>query len=277
MKRPGLLPIPRQRSIADAKYLNWPNKWPMRFVSDVDCAVLKIYHKARSNGKTGNPALVLYISRGYRIEAPACHCTKQTAMPPIAFALITLATAGIVIPQFFLLGFTHILPDGPDHILFILGLFFLARNFSVLLLQMTLFTLAHSLTLGLSLYGIISVSTTFVEVAIALSISFIAIENLFTEQLSHWRPWVVFAFGLIHGLGFAHTFQAKILSANDFLPALFSFNVGIEAGQLVVVGLAFAAVGAWWKRDFYVKAIARPASALIALTGLYWAVDRACF
>ncbi len=198
-------------------------------------------------------------------------------MTRIHLVLTTLATAGVVIPQFFLLGFTHILPGGLDHILFILGLFFLARNFSVLLFQMTLFTLAHSLTLGLSLYGIISVSTTFVEVAIALSISFIAIENLFTKHLSRWRPWVVFGFGLIHGLGFAHTFQDTILKPTDFLPALFSFNVGIEVGQLVVVGLTFVAVSAWWKRDCYERIIARPASAIIALTGLYWAVDRACF
>lgn len=198
-------------------------------------------------------------------------------MTRILFLLTTLATAGLVIPQFFLLGFTHILPCGPDHILFILGLFFLARNFSVLLFQMTLFTLAHSLTLGLSLYGIISISSTFVEVAIALSISFIAIENLFTAHLSRWRPWVVFCFGLVHGLGFAHTFQATILEPTDFMAALFSFNVGIEMGQLVVIGLAFLAVGAWWKSDCYEKAIARPASAVIALIGLYSVVDRACF
>ena len=188
--------------------------------------------------------------------------------------LLILASTAAVIPKFFMIGFTHILPDGLDHILFILGLFFLTRQFGPLLFQMTLFTLAHSLTLGLAIYGIVSVPTQVVEVAIALSIAFIAIENLFRDHLSRWRPAVVFVFGLIHGLGFAHSFQEKLVDPGDFLPALFSFNLGIEFGQLAVVGLAYAAVAAWWKRDWYRKAIARPACVAIAASGLYWAVER---
>ena len=188
--------------------------------------------------------------------------------------LLAAATATAVVPKFFALGFTHILPAGPDHILFILALFFLSRDFGVLLFQMTLFTLAHSLTLGLGLYGIISIPAAAVEIAIALSIAFIAIENLFLQRLSPWRPWLVFGFGLIHGLGFAHSFQKMPLDSADFLPALFSFNMGIEFGQLAVIGLAFAAVAAWWRRDECFRAIARPASTMIALTGVYWAVER---
>ena len=108
---------------------------------------------------------------------------------------------------------THSLPQGLDHILFILGLFFLSRSFPALLFQMTLFTLAHSLTLGLSIYSVVSVPPQVVEVAIALSIAFIAIENLFRDDLSRWRPAVVFCFGLIHGLGFAHSFSENLLVA----------------------------------------------------------------
>lgn len=188
--------------------------------------------------------------------------------------LLLLASAAAVIPKFFVIGFTHILPHGLDHILFLLGLFFLTRNFGVLLFQMTLFTLAHSLTLGLSIYGIVSVPTQVVEIAIALSIAFIAIENLFRDRLSRWRPAVVFGFGLVHGLGFAHSFRENLMNPADFLPALFSFNLGIEFGQLAVIGIAYAAVAAWWKRDWYRKVIARPASAVIAVSGLYWAVER---
>ena len=188
--------------------------------------------------------------------------------------LALLASASAVIPKFFGSGFTHILPNGPDHILFILGLFFLTRTFGVLLFQMTLFTLAHSLTLGLSIYGFLSVPTQVVEIAIALSIAFIAIENLFHDHLSRWRPWVVFGFGLVHGLGFAHSFQETLVNSDDFLAALFSFNLGIEFGQLAVVGIAYAVVAVWWKRDWYRAAIARPASALIAASGLYWALER---
>ncbi len=188
--------------------------------------------------------------------------------------IILLASTGAVIPRYFGIGFTHILPGGLDHILFLLGLFFLSRNFGELLFQMTLFTLAHSLTLGLSLYGFVSVPTTMVEVSIALSIAFVAIENLFRDHLSRWRPGVVFACGLIHGLGFAHSFEEKVVESGDFLAALFSFNLGIECGQIAVVGIAFALVSPWWKQDFYQRLIARPASAMIALTGLYWAVER---
>ncbi len=192
----------------------------------------------------------------------------------LTISLLATAGAGAVVPRYFLLGFAHILPGGLDHILFILGLFFLTRDFAPLLFQMTLFTLAHSLTLGLSIYGFLSVPTSAVEIGIALSIAFIGIENLFFNHLSRWRPAVVFCFGLIHGLGFAHTFQEKTVDSGDFLPALFSFNMGIEFGQLAVVGLAYAAVAAWWKRDFFRTSIARPASIVIAASGIYWAVER---
>lgn len=195
-------------------------------------------------------------------------------MPRFALALLAAASLGSVVPQYVALGFTHILPDGLDHILFILGLFLLARDAFTLLVQITLFTAAHSLTLGLSLMGWVALPTQWVEVAIALSLSFIAVENLFRNHLSQWRPWMVFTFGLIHGLGFAHTFQEQSVDAGSLLPALFSFNVGIELGQLAVVGISFLAVAPWWHRDDYVRRIVRPASAMIAATGLYWAIER---
>ena len=193
-------------------------------------------------------------------------------MSRAAAILLLLATAAV--PEYLALGFSHIVPYGADHILFILGLFFLTREFGPLLAQMTLFTLAHSLTLGLSLYGVVSLPTRFVETAIALSIAFIAIENLFCDRLHRWRPVVVFGFGLIHGLGFAHTFAEKNIPPQDFLPALFSFNLGIELGQIAVVAAAFAAVALWWKRADYRQNVARPASALIAACGLFWAGEQ---
>lgn len=188
--------------------------------------------------------------------------------------VFALATAAAVVPRFFALGFTHIVPHGLDHVLFILALFFLSRRFEVLFFQMTLFTLAHSLTFAMALYGLVSVPTAVVEMAIALSIAFVAIENLCSNRLSRWRPWLVTGFGLIHGLGFAHSFRGMVLDRADFLPALFSFNVGIECGQLAVVGLAYAATTAWRGREETFRIIARPASTLIAVTGCFWAASR---
>lgn len=188
--------------------------------------------------------------------------------------IISAASLGTVVPQYLSLGFSHILPNGLDHILFILGLFFLTRDAFTLLLQVTLFTLAHSLTLGLAMGGVISVPTVWVEVAIALSIAFIGIENLFQAKMSRWRPWMVFGFGLVHGLGFAHTFQEIPVDPVALLPALFSYNVGIELGQVAIIGIALGAVALWWRRDWYTQFIAQPASACIAIMGLYWAVER---
>ena len=188
------------------------------------------------------------------------------------FGLIASAVA--VVPDCFVLGFSHILPYGLDHILFLLALFFLTKEFSSLLMQMTLFTLAHSLTLALSMYRVISVPSFQVEVAIALSIAFVAAENLFSDKISRWRSCVVFASGLVHGMGFAHSFSMKEIPTADFLPALLGFNMGIEAGQLAVIGIAYVMVAAWWKRENYRRMIAQPASFLIALSGLFWAALR---
>ncbi len=187
---------------------------------------------------------------------------------------IIMASAGAVVPEYFRTGFTHIFPDGADHILFLLALFFLTRKFHDLLLQLTLFTLAHSLTLALTLYGFVDMPGVVVEVAIALSITFVAVENLFKERLSPWRTWVVFGSGLVHGLGFAHSFGGAPVGKPDFLPAIFSFNMGIEAGQIAVVGTAWLLTATWRNRGSYRTHIARPASCLIALSGIYWAVER---
>ncbi|MFM2197095.1 MAG: hypothetical protein RLZZ505_527 [Verrucomicrobiota bacterium] len=188
--------------------------------------------------------------------------------------LILLASASAVAPEYFAIGFAHILPYGLDHILFLLALFFLTQKPSDLLIQLTLFTLAHSLSMGLSLYGMVDAPGFIVEVAIALSITFVAAENLFWQKLSPWRPWIVFASGLVHGLGFAHSFGDRTFEKGDFLPALFGFNMGIEAGQIVVIGIAYALVAVWWKRENYRRMIARPASLLIAASGLCWAAER---
>ena len=175
------------------------------------------------------------------------------------------------------LGFTHILPKGLDHILFVVGLFLLGTRWRPLLLQVTLFTIAHSVTLGLSMLGIVSLPPSIVEPLIAFSIAYVAVENLFTTELSRWRGALVFLFGLLHGLGFAGVLGELGMPRGQFGVALASFNVGVELGQLSVIALAVLAVG-WWRLsnlERYRRWVVVPVSLAIAVVGLYWTATRA--
>jgi len=176
--------------------------------------------------------------------------------------------------QYLLLGFHHIVPEGTDHILFVLGLFLLSCRLKPLLWQVTAFTVAHSITLGLAMYGIIRLPSSVVEPMIAASITFVAVENICTSQLKPWRPLVVFGFGLIHGLGFSSVLLELGLPRQDFATALVSFNGGVELGQLAVLSAAFLLVGWWRERAWYRRVIVIPGSALIAAVGLFWTVQR---
>ncbi|HEV8242311.1 MAG TPA: HupE/UreJ family protein [Thermoanaerobaculia bacterium] len=177
--------------------------------------------------------------------------------------------------QYLALGFTHILPRGLDHVLFVLGIFFFATRLKPVLAQVTAFTLAHSITLGLSIYGIFSLPSSIVEPLIALSIVYVAVENVLHPQLTPWRVAVVFCFGLLHGLGFAGALSSLGLPRSEFLTALVTFNLGVEGGQLAVIALAFLAVGSWARREvWYRSRVVVPASLAIAAVGLYWTVQR---
>jgi hydrogenase/urease accessory protein HupE len=177
--------------------------------------------------------------------------------------------------RYFQLGFTHILPYGLDHMLFVLGIYLLSRRARSVLMQVSAFTVAHSITLGLSMYGLISVSPRIVEPMIAISIAYVAIENIFLSELKSWRVALVFSFGLLHGLGFAGALKELGLPRSEFLTALLTFNVGVEAGQLAVIATAFLLVG-WHcaNRSWYRSFVVVPASAMIACTALYWTITR---
>ena len=177
--------------------------------------------------------------------------------------------------EYITLGFTHIVPLGLDHILFVLGLYLLSTHLRPLLVQVTAFTIAHSITLGLGLYGIVSVSPAIVEPMIALSIVYVAVENLLTTTLHPWRPLVVFAFGLLHGLGFAGVLHEIGLERTNYVTGLIGFNIGVELGQLAVIAMAFGLTGLWFRdRPWYRGRIVQPASLLIALAGLFWTFER---
>jgi HupE / UreJ protein len=187
-------------------------------------------------------------------------------------------TRGEVALQYLKLGFTHILPAGLDHVLFVLGLFLLSRRPRPLLLQVTAFTLAHTLTLGLSIYGVVSLPPRIVEPLIALSIVFVAVENVLSRELRPTRVALVFAFGLLHGLGFAGVLSELGLPRSEYLTALLSFNAGVEAGQLAVISLAFLFLALpFQSRSWYRQRVVVPASCLIAAVGLYWSVQRIFF
>ena len=142
-------------------------------------------------------------------------------------------------------------------------------------MQVTAFTVAHSITLGLSIYGVLALPSSIVDPLIALSIAYVAVENILTPHLKPWRTLVVFGFGLLHGLGFAGVLQEVGLPRSQLLPALASFNVGVEFGQLTVIAVAFLAVGVWGRsRSWYRPCVVIPASATIAVVGLFWAVQR---
>lgn len=180
-----------------------------------------------------------------------------------------------VAARYLVLGFLHILPKGLDHILFVVGLFLLAARWRPLLWQVSAFTLAHTVSLALATFGVVSAPPRLVEPLIALSIAYVAVENLFTRELKPWRPFVVFAFGLLHGLGFAGVLSELGLPKGEVIPALISFNVGVEFGQLAVLAAAFLLFGLWRDRPWYRKVIVVPASVAIAAMGLFWAVERA--
>lgn len=172
------------------------------------------------------------------------------------------------------LGITHIIPKGWDHVLFVLGLLLGMHTARQLIIWISGFTLAHTLTLGLVAKGAIAVPSQWVEPAIALTIAWVAVENLMHPPKTYLRLAVVFAFGLIHGLGFAGVLKEMGFPPGDFTTALIGFNVGVEVAQLAIVLLGWIIYRTWANPSAWRRRVALPGSVLIAATGLHWAVVR---
>ena len=182
------------------------------------------------------------------------------------------------IKEYTLLGFKHIIPKGLDHILFVLALFLLSPKLRSLVLQVSIFTLAHTITLFLGALNIIVIPSIIVEPIIALSICFIAIENLFTESIKKTRPYIIFIFGLLHGLGFAGVLNEIGISTNLFIVSLISFNVGVELGQISVIILSYILIALLFqKKSWYRNKVTKPISIIIASIGFYWFIERLFF
>ncbi|MBL7817279.1 MAG: HupE/UreJ family protein [Saprospiraceae bacterium] len=173
------------------------------------------------------------------------------------------------------LGFQHILPDGLDHILFIVGLYLLSPRLKDVLWQATAFTVAHTVTLILSMKNIIVAPPALIEPIIALSIAFIAIENVLSMRLKSSRLAIVFLFGLVHGLGFASALNELGLPRDAFFSSLLSFNMGVELGQITVILGCWLAFGRWFSHEvWYKKRVVMPISMVIATVALVWTFER---
>ena len=183
-----------------------------------------------------------------------------------------------VFGRFLVEGFEHIIPKGLDHILFVLGLFLFSLAWRPLLAQVTLFTLAHTVTLGLATLGFFTIPAThmsLVEALIAVSIVYVALENVVRPKLGWWRLLVVFGFGLLHGLGFASVLGDLGLAEGRFILSLIAFNVGVEFGQLAIIVCAYIILTLpFGQSEAYRRFIVIPGSLAIALVGLWWTLER---
>jgi hypothetical protein len=177
-------------------------------------------------------------------------------------------------------GFQHIIPQGLDHVLFVVAIYLNARSWPSLTLQVTTFTVAHTITLGLAATGVLSSPGDIIEPLIAASIIVLALEAIFAPKATAWRLPVVFAFGLLHGLGFGSVMKVYLENA-DLSSGLIGITIGVELGHmavLVATGLAaFAlqlALKTANKPGLYRRAFVIPVAGLIALVGAYWALQR---
>jgi hydrogenase/urease accessory protein HupE len=176
--------------------------------------------------------------------------------------------------QFFLLGLEHIF-TGYDHILFVISLLFGAMTIKNIFSLVTAFTIAHCLTLALATLEIVQLPSVLVESAIALSIIYVALINIFNPDSKH-QPWLAFAFGLIHGFGFAGILSEMQLDESHQTSSLLSFNIGIEIGQLSIVLVVFPIL-LWLKKLTFkpIKWVIPGTSVAILAFGLVWFIERA--
>ncbi|WP_069298326.1 HupE/UreJ family protein [Neptunicoccus sediminis] len=229
------------------------------FPADYGDSVLRV-----SLPDTVDPVIADYVASGATASVDLDNIAPQTTTE--------------VVWDYIVAGFDHIIPKGLDHILFVIGLFLLSAHLRPLLMQVTMFTLAHTITLALGALGYVNVPGNIVEPLIAASIVFVAVENIFTERLTAWRPILIFGFGLLHGLGFASVLGDFGLPTAQFIPALIAFNIGVEIGQLAVIAICFLAVGIWFRnKPWYHSRIVVPASAAIAIMAAYWVLERTGF
>ncbi len=177
--------------------------------------------------------------------------------------------------SFFLLGVEHI-ATGYDHLLFVLALVLCGGSLLQLLKIITAFTLAHSVTLGAAAFDLVTLPSTLVEAVIALSIAYVAFENLYPRYAISRRWTISFAFGLVHGFGFSSVLKEIGLPKGSELLALLNFNLGVEAGQLVAVIIVVPLL-AWLRSTPFEARVVRLVSLAVLAVGLGLFVERVAF
>jgi hypothetical protein len=257
-----------------------------RLRADSPTKTIKLLSQGQLPQKSNNAALIfspilgdvlLTVSRSEKSLVLSGQNSHHFSIDDIKSGVRKLSTAEIKllnIVEYIYQGFVHILPQGLDHILFVLALFLLATKTSTLLWQVSAFTLAHTITLALGIFGIINLPSSIVEPLIALSIAYVAIENIFYHKLTKWRLPIIFAFGLLHGLGFAAVLVELGLPKSEYISSLISFNIGVEFGQITVIALALLATRWFAKKPQYRQYVVIPLSVLIAVIAIYWFIER---
>jgi hypothetical protein len=176
---------------------------------------------------------------------------------------------------YFQLGFKHIIPQGLDHVLFIIGLCLIHTRIKPIIYQATAFTLAHTIALALSMKDIIVAPPQLIEPVIALTIAFVAVENLILSKAKPWRLLIVFLFGLVHGMGFASSLNEIGLPPGNFATSILLFNLGVEVCQVLIIAAVFGLLILPFKeKAWYRWRIVYPVSVMIALISSYWTVLR---
>jgi hydrogenase/urease accessory protein HupE len=182
-----------------------------------------------------------------------------------------------VIRKFLPEGIHHIL-IGPDHLLFLVGLLLLGGSIRKLLLVVTSFTLAHSITLSLATLSTLSPPARLIEPAIALSIVYVGADNILSQGGRDVRAWIAFAFGFIHGFGFANVLREMDLPRQALGWSLFSFNFGVEIGQLLVVAaVAYGLVAVRSRSEWAGRQVAFAGSIFVIVAGAFWFFQRVFF
>jgi len=269
------LQMPQQPRADFINMMSWPRS-QIRLVSQLPAGSNTLRGKFSGQYYFEEPIALTFTSTDGKDSMSRWIVNRQASPDYSLTGVVTQAPPAIwpTVAEYLRLGFKHILPQGYDHLLFVLGLLLASLSLRSLLGQITLFTLAHSITLITAAMGLYKIPTGFVEPMIALSIVWVGIENLWSKSPGVGRYSLIFMFGLLHGMGFASALAEQGLPAYGALLSLFSFNVGVELGQLSFILLCMSFWIPTREKSWYRAGILMPGSVVIALVAAVWAVQR---